>query len=151
MKPTPEQINANFFGKPNCVSIKGRDGNEYDFEFQQFDAVDLFDFLGFANKWIEYSQELEKKKADNSFKIDDIDAGLMKEAMPWIEKMVSISYKDWSKEQIRQFINSNFIFLLNVMLYTNMMALTNSNQNVNDDLNKFVEEEKRKKEALKVG
>ncbi len=151
MRPTPEQINANFFGKPNVVQIKGKDGVEYDFEFQQFDAVELFDFLSFANKWIDYSQSLEKKKTDGEFKVTDIDTGLMKEAVPWVDKMVKMSYKDWSAEQVKQFCNNNFIFLLNIMIYTNMMALFSSNMNVKDDLDKFIEEEKRKKEALKVG
>lgn len=151
MKPTPEQINDNFFGKPNKVTIKGKDGNDYDFEFQQFGMEDAFNFIKFADKFMKYGKVLEEKKKTAEFEITDLNPELMTEAIPWVEKMVSMSYSDWTKEQVRQFCNSNFMFLLNIVIYTNLTALINSNQNINEDLNRFVEEERKKKEALKVG
>lgn len=152
MKPTPEQLAANFMGQANKVLIKGKDGNEYDFEFQQFDMIDMADFLILADKWLKFDKKIkDKTKNEQEITSEDYEPSLLKECDPYIKKMVKISYPDWKEENIKLFVNNNFLFLVGVMFQTNLMSLFSSNNKKIENIDSFVEEEKKKKEAMKTG
>ena len=152
MKPTPEQLTANFMGKPNKIIRKGQDGNDYDFEFQQFDMTDMADFLVLADKWLKFGKKIEdKNKNEQEITLDDYDPSLIKECEPYIKKMVKISYPDWSDDNIRLFVNNNFIFLIGIMFPTNLMSLFSIGDKSCNSIESFVEEEKKKREAIKLG
>ena len=151
MKPNREQLFSNFMGKPNAVTIKGTDGVDYDFDFQQFDMMDLVDFLKISDKWLKFIKGIEDKKAKGEeMEFNDFNPEMLKEAIPWVEKMVAISYKEWSPEEVKIFTNANFMFLFNVMFATNLSSLFNAGTK-NADIDKFIEAERKKMEAKKVG
>ena len=134
---TEEQIEEAFLGSAQHVPLKGNDGNTYDFYFEQFEIDDLPKFKVIIDKWF-------KCKCV-------IDFELQQALVPWVRKMIDISYPSWSKPNKEKFMKKQFPILCEVVLMANTLTLTECVLRNKDDeeMSDFLEAERKKQEALK--
>ncbi|MCK9370472.1 hypothetical protein M0R04_11230 [Candidatus Dojkabacteria bacterium] len=128
-----QDIMNNFVGNAYKVKLKGANKEEIEFEFQQFDSKDLPDFIPIIDMFLKDNTILSNTE-------------FVKKCLHFVVKMVDLSYPEWKKETKEAFINYNLLLLIQVMLSANTLTLTNSiiNQRSDEELNKFVEEQRNK-------
>lgn len=128
-----QDIMNNFVGNAYKIKLKGANKEEMEFEFQQFDTKELPDFIPLIDMFLKDNTMLSN-------------ADFIKKCVPFINKMVELSYKDWKKETKEAFINNNLLLLIQIMLSANTLTLTNSiiNQKSDEELDNFVEEQRKK-------
>lgn len=125
---TEQEIQNNFLGKPYTFKMKGNDGKEYEFKMEQFSVDDLPDFMPLINLFL---------KSNGNINSEDY-----KSYLPWVKKVMALSYPSINKNTMDSFIVNNLTPLIVYMIETNIRTLVNPiiNEKGEEGFKKFIEE-----------
>lgn len=127
-----KEIQENFLGKPYEIVLKGIDKKDYRFRFEQLEVDDLPEFMPLIDEWV---------KSEGKINPD-----IIKKSLPFVRKMMKLSYPEWKEELRELFIKRNVLVLIGLLFDINLITLTTPviAQKDDEELNQFIQAERDK-------